>query len=174
LTLSLQDQFLECFAGDRVLDLRSLGVTANYDPLGRALRRLVAVASSCGSGGVGSASPTESPRPRRPRSPIGLRGAAPSKARNVFLRCDFEKLGSYDDVGRALRRLTEKGRLVQIGYELYAKAQRSPFSGKAAPVVGISRHAAEPLSRLGKTVEECDFSKDYSSGRSPRCRRAGR
>ena len=57
--------------------------------------------------------------------------------RNVFLRGDFVGLGSYDAVGRALRQMIQSGRLVQIGYGLYAKAERSPFSGKATPLVGI-------------------------------------
>lgn len=38
-----------------------------------------------------------------------------SKA-NVFLRKDFDKLGGYDQVGRALREVTRKGKLVKAGY----------------------------------------------------------
>lgn len=53
--------------------------------------------------------------------------------RNVFLRKDFAELGSYDAVGRALRQMTRTGKLVQIGYGLYAKAEVSPFTGKPAP-----------------------------------------
>lgn len=165
--LTLQDRLLERFDGDRVLDRRSLAVPANYDSVGRALRQLVREGKlvRVGRGRY---------RKGRGKAPVSSssiadqieRRVARAKVRNVFLRRDFEKLGSYDAVGRALRRLTEKGRLVQIGYGLYAKAERSPFSGKPAPVVGISRLAAEALSRLGKKVEESTFSKAYSSGRS--------
>lgn len=164
---ALKDQLLERFDGDRVLDRRSLAVSANYDSVGRALRQLVR---------EGKLVRVRRGRYRKAngKAPVSSgsiadqieRRIARAKARNVFLRGDFEKLGSYDAVGRALRRLTEKGRLVQIGYGLYAKAERSPFSGKPAPVVGISRLAAEALSRLGKKVEESSFSKAYGSGRS--------
>lgn len=164
---TLQDRLLERFEGERVLDRRSLDLPANYDSVGRALRQLVKEGKlvRVGRGRY---------RKARGKTPVSSASIADqiearvtrSKARNVFLRRDFEKFGSYDAVGRALRRLTEKGRLVQIGYGLYAKAQRSPFSGKAAPVLGISRLAAEALSRLGKKVEESTFSKAYSSGRS--------
>lgn len=164
---TLQDQLLGRFDGDRVLDRRSLAMPANYDSVGRALRQLVSEGKlvRVGRGRYRKA------RGKAPVSSASIadqieRRIARAKVRNVFLRRDFEKLGSYDAVGRALRRLTEKGRLVQIGYGLYAKAERSPFSGKPAPVVGISRLAAEALSRLGKKVEESSFSKAYSSGRS--------
>jgi hypothetical protein len=86
--------------------------------------------------------------------------------RNVFLRQDFGEFGSYDAVGRALRQATRDGRLVQIGYGLYAKAARSPFSGKATPVVGVKRLAGEALKRLGKSVEASSFDRAYNEGRS--------
>ena len=164
---TLQDQVLERFDGDRILDRRSLGVPGNYDSVGRALRQLVNDGKLVRVG-------RGSYRRARGKAPVSSasiadqieRRVARSKTRNVFLRRDFERLGSYDAVGRALRKLTEKGRLVQIGYGLYAKAERSPFSGKPAPVVGIGRLAAEALSRVGKKVEESSFSKAYSSGRS--------
>lgn len=42
---------------------------------------------------------------------------------DVFLRADFEQLGGYDQVGRALRELVTEGKLLKIGYGLYAKAR---------------------------------------------------
>jgi hypothetical protein len=86
--------------------------------------------------------------------------------RNVFLRKDFAGLGSYDAIGRALKQKTEDGKLVQIGYGLYAKAQVSPFTGKPAPVVGIKRLATEALERLGKEIAVSSFEDAYNSGRS--------
>ncbi len=164
---TLQDQVLERFDGGGVLDRRSLAMPGNYDSVGRALRQLVKDGKlvRVGRGSYRKARGKASVSSGSIADEIE-RQVARSKARNVFLRRDFEKLGSYDAVGRALRQLTEKGRLVQIGYGLYAKAERSPFSGKPAPVVGISRLAAEALSRLGKKVEESSFSKAYTSGRS--------
>ena len=35
--------------------------------------------------------------------------------REVFLRADFEKLGGYDQIGRALRQLTADGVLIKVG-----------------------------------------------------------
>ena len=164
---TLEDQLLERFDGDQVLDRRCLDLPGNYDSVGRALRRLVRQGKlvRMGRGRYRRASG------KAPVSYASIadqieRRVARSKTRTVFLRRDFEKLGSYDGVGRALRQLVEKGRLVQIGYGLYAKAQWSPFSGKPAPVVGFGRLAAEALSRLGKKVEQSSFSKAYSSGRS--------
>jgi hypothetical protein len=69
-------------------------------------------------------------------------------------------------VGRALRRKTEEGELVQIGYGLYARAARSPFTGRPAPVVGIRKLATEALGRLGKKVETSDLEMAYNLGRS--------
>ena len=44
------------------------------------------------------------------------------KRGDVFLRADFEDLGGYDQVGRALRQLVRDGRLVKVGQGLYARA----------------------------------------------------
>ncbi|MBC2662291.1 hypothetical protein H7F50_11035 [Novosphingobium flavum] len=86
--------------------------------------------------------------------------------RNVFLRADFDGFGSYDAVGRALRQQVQIGRLVQIGYGLYAKAEPSPLTGKPAPIVGIRTLASEAVRRLGKSVEPSRFDKAYNSGSS--------
>ena len=85
---------------------------------------------------------------------------------NVFLRKDFAEPGSYAAVGRALRQMTRSGKLVQIGYGLYAKAKVSPFTGKPVPLIGIRRLATEVLSRLGKEVSASTFDDAYNSGRS--------
>lgn len=86
--------------------------------------------------------------------------------RNVFIRSDFAKLGSYDSVGRALRHLMNNGQLVRIGYGLYAKAERSPFSGEPVPIVGIRRLATETLARLGKSTSASTLDVAYVGGRS--------
>ena len=163
--IALTDQILKRFTSGDVLGRAELGLSANYDSVGRVLgqlvdeRKLVRVGRGryrlAGANAASAPSIAEAIDRRVRRS-----------RRNVFLRSDFAKLGSYDAVGRALRRKTEEGSLVQIGYGLYAKADRSPLTGKAAPVVGIRRLATEALSRLGKKVEESSFSKAYSSGRS--------
>lgn len=162
----LTEQILARVPGSDIIDRADLKLDANYDSVGRALsqlvkeRKLVRVGRgryrrATGRGPVSSASIADMIDAKVRRS-----------KRNVFLRGDFTKLGSYDAVGRALRQVADSGRLVQIGYGLYAKAERSPFTGKPAPLVGISKLAAEAMRRLGKVVEPTAFDKAYATGRT--------
>jgi len=89
-----------------------------------------------------------------------------NRRRGVFLRADFADLGEYDQVGRALRRLVRKGRLIRIGQGLYAKAAQSPFDGSLAPVKGIRALAAEALSRLGVKSGLSRLEKAYNAGQT--------
>lgn len=162
----LAQEILERVPEGRTVSRAELMNDANYDSIGRVLRRLVEEGKLVRVG-----------RGRYRRS--GARQGASSATigerigqkvgrsrRNVFLRTDFTDLGSYDAVGRALRRMVDKGELVQIGYGLYAKAERSPFTGKPAPLVGIRRLATEALTRLGATVAQSGGEKAYNTGRS--------
>jgi hypothetical protein len=87
-------------------------------------------------------------------------------SRNVFLRQDFAKLGSYNDIGRAMRQMAKDGELLRIGYGLYAKAEVSPLTGRPVPLIGIKRLATEALLRLGEEVSPSTFEDSYNSGRS--------
>ncbi|MBY8823329.1 hypothetical protein [Sphingomonas colocasiae] len=163
----LTDQILDRFTEGETLGRTDLALPADYDSVGRALnqlvreKRLVRVARG---------------RYRKADEvPAGVAAGSIADAldrkvrqskRNVFLRGDFATLGSYDAVGRALRRKVEQGSLVQIGYGLYAKAERSPFTGKPAPLVGIKKLATEALRRLGKTIAASSFEDAYNRGRS--------
>lgn len=73
-----------------------------------------------------------------------------AKKKNVFLRKDFEKLGGYKQVGRALNQLTEEGILIKIGYGLYAKARKNSLTGKPmlAADNGFAQVSEEALKRL--------------------------
>jgi hypothetical protein len=163
---TLTDQILERFADRSTIARDGLLLEANYDSVGRALsnlvkeRKIVRVGRgrykmATGSAPISVASIAEQIERRIGRS-----------KRNVFLRSDFGAFGSYDAVGRALRQMANSGKLIQIGYGLYAKAAPSPFSGKPAPLVGIKRLAAEALGRLGKAVEPSSFERSYNAGRS--------
>lgn len=44
------------------------------------------------------------------------------KRADVFVRADFQGIGSYDQVGRALRQLVLRGRLMKIGFGIYSRA----------------------------------------------------
>jgi hypothetical protein len=47
------------------------------------------------------------------------------KRGDVFVRADFEDLGGYEQVGRALRGLIRKRELVKVGQGRYARARTS-------------------------------------------------
>jgi hypothetical protein len=88
------------------------------------------------------------------------------KRGDVFLRADFSDLGGYDQVGRALRLLVGKGKLLKIGQGLYARAAASPFDGTPAPVKGLRALAAEALGRLGVESSPTRFEQAYNSGQT--------
>lgn len=88
------------------------------------------------------------------------------KKGDVFLRRDFEDLGGYDQVGRGLRRLAAKGRLVRIGYGIYARATVSPLSGKIVPAKPLPALAREALARLNVETAPSEFERAYGEGRT--------
>ena len=49
------------------------------------------------------------------------------KRGDVFLREDFRDLCGYDQVGRALRQLVQKGQPLKLGYGIDTRAAKSPF-----------------------------------------------
>lgn len=101
------------------------------------------------------------------RKPLERRIAlriARSKA-SVFLRGDFKDLGGYDQVGRSLRRLTAKAKLIRIGYGVYARAVLSPITGQVMPAKPLPALAAEVLSRLDVETVPSTFAQAYN-GRS--------
>jgi len=86
----------------------------------------------------------------------------------VFLPRDFVDLGGEDQILRALRKLVREGRLIRLGYGVYARAERSKLTGQpilAAPdgFVGASRAA---LNKLGVKWEPTEWERAYNEGRS--------
>ncbi|AXH63445.1 DUF6088 family protein [Providencia huaxiensis] len=53
--------------------------------------------------------------------------------RSVFLRSDFSKIADYDQVGRILKKLTDNGLLMRIGYGVYVRARVNRITGKLMP-----------------------------------------
>jgi hypothetical protein len=88
------------------------------------------------------------------------------KQSSVLLREDFDDLGGYDQVGRALLALTKKGKLVKIGYGLYAKTRVSSLTGKTVPVEPLPVLARNALNRLGVAALPSQAETDYRQGRS--------
>lgn len=88
------------------------------------------------------------------------------KRGDVFLRSDFDDLGGYDQVGRALRQLVEKGRLMKVGYGMYARTRPSILDGTPVPTKGIRELAAEALGRLGIETAPTRLDEANASGKS--------
>ncbi len=86
------------------------------------------------------------------------------KKQSVFLRQDFADLGGYDQVGRILREFARAGKLVKIGYGLYAKAKTSALTGEIVPVAPLPMLAKEALARLGVEIAPSRLEKDYNAG----------
>jgi hypothetical protein len=86
----------------------------------------------------------------------------------VFLPREFADLGGEDQVLRALRRLTADGRLVRLGYGIYARAVKSRLSGE--PMLyspnGFSGAARQALDKLGVAWEPTEAERAYNEGRS--------
>lgn len=97
------------------------------------------------------------------------------KRGDVFLRADFEDLGGYDQVGRILRGLVKRGRLVRIGQGLYARARPSLTGGEPVPARGLASLKEAPA-RVGIETVPTRFDQNYDAGRTtqvPTGRRVG-
>ncbi len=162
----LATRILERIPEGQIVDRSSLAPDANYDSVGRVLnmlvkqRKLVRVGRGRYRRAVNRNSVSTGTIEDRIQRKISR------SKRNVFLRKNFEDFGSYDAVGRALKKNTESGRLIQISKGVYAKAEYSRLTGKPAPVVGIKTLASEALERLGYKVMPSSLEKNYNQGRS--------
>lgn len=88
------------------------------------------------------------------------------KKLNVFLRDDFLDLGGYDQIGRVLKHLVTKGKLIRLGYGLYAKAKISALNGETVPTAPLSKLGKEALSRLNVQTTPTKAEIAYQEGRS--------
>jgi hypothetical protein len=93
---------------------------------------------------------------------------ARKRGEDVFLPREFADLGGEDQVLRALRSLTRDGRLVRLGYGVYARAITSKLSGK--PILyspnGLAGAARQALNKLGVKWEPTEAERAYNEGRS--------
>jgi hypothetical protein len=103
-------------------------------------------------------------KPRTLKMKILLRTSL--KVDMVFMRDDFDELGDYDQVGRALRELVREKKLIKIGYGLYAKARVSEITGELVPQAPLPRLAKDALSKLKVKTYLTTSDKDYNAGRS--------
>jgi hypothetical protein len=85
------------------------------------------------------------------------------KRGDVFLRADFEDLGGYDQVGRALRKIVREGQLLRVGQGLYARARPSMTSGELVPARGLAT-LTEALGRVGIETVPTRLERAYNAG----------
>jgi hypothetical protein len=84
----------------------------------------------------------------------------------VVLRADFESMGSASQISRALKELIQAGKLIRLGYGVYAKARPSILSGKPVARVSLAELAQEALQKLGVPVELGRAQAAYASGKT--------
>ena len=90
-----------------------------------------------------------------------------TRSRNeVFMRKDFDDIADYDQVGRVLRQLVAKGKIVKIGHGLYAKAGVSPLSNRTVPRRGLRDLATEALKKLKVEVAPSSYDRAYNEGKT--------
>jgi|TARA_Y100000031_G_C8211383_1_gene381141 hypothetical protein len=85
---------------------------------------------------------------------------------SVFLRDDFSDLGGYDQIGRVLKGLAEKGLLMKLGYGLYTRTKKSSLTGKRIPEKSLPDLVPEIMSKLGVETAPSLAEREYSTGLS--------
>lgn len=88
------------------------------------------------------------------------------KKGDVFLRADFEDLGSYDRVGVVLKRFVRAGKLLRLGQGVYTRAAPSIIDGEPVPVKNITAVVSEALGRLGVKTGPTKIDRAQSEGRT--------
>lgn len=82
----------------------------------------------------------------------------------VFLRSDFDAMGSQSQISRGLSSLIGSGRIVRIGYGVFAKAKVSSISGKPIPREPLEVLALQTLMKLGVPPELGKAQSEYARG----------
>jgi len=67
----------------------------------------------------------------------------------VFLRDDFNRFGTYRQVCRVVKELSDEGKLMRLGYGTYVKARPSSISGKPVPDESLVNIGLEAMKKLG-------------------------
>jgi hypothetical protein len=86
---------------------------------------------------------------------------------DAFLTREFRDLAGERQVLRALRELTEEGKLIRLGYGAYARAEISPLTNQ--PMLagdGFGAVSREVLDKLKIRWEPTAAERDYNEGRS--------
>ena len=84
----------------------------------------------------------------------------------VLMRADFEGMGSPSQISRAFKALMAEGKIVRLGYGVYAKARSSTLSGKPVPRVTLAELAQEALQKLDVPARLGRAQREYMEGRT--------
>jgi len=104
---------------------------------------------------------------RRPTLREQLEERIADRGDDAFLTREFLDLGGERQVLRALRELTEEGKLIRLGYGVYARAEISPITRQ--PMLagdGFNAVARRALDKLNVPWEPPAAEQDYNAGRS--------
>jgi hypothetical protein len=85
---------------------------------------------------------------------------------DAFLTREFRDLGGERQLLRALRELTEDGRLIRLGYGVYGRAEISPLTKQ--PMLsgdGFGTVSRQVLDKLGVPWEPTQAERAYNEGR---------
>ena len=96
----------------------------------------------------------------------GWKSASRASAATCFCARISDDLGGYDQVGRALRKLVRKGRLLKLGYGIYTRATRSPFIDKPLPTEGAARAARRRWRVLASRPRRPGLEQRYNAGKT--------
>jgi hypothetical protein len=86
---------------------------------------------------------------------------------DAFLTREFRDLSGERQVLRALRELTDEGKLIRLGYGVYGRAELSPITSQ--PMLagdGFGAVSRQVLDKLKVRWEPTSAERDYNEGRS--------
>jgi hypothetical protein len=85
-----------------------------------------------------------------------------SLSSKVVLRADFNELGSYRQISRALHTLVSEKKLAKIGFGIYAKAYPSQYTDLPLIAGGTDVAFRQALKRLGVQWKTCSDEQAYN------------
>jgi len=85
---------------------------------------------------------------------------------NIVQRKDIQEMAGPRQLSRCFRDLVLMGKLIKIGYGIYAKAYTSQYTSKPIIQGGFSSICKEALTKLGIQWEPGTAEKEYNAGLS--------
>jgi hypothetical protein len=85
---------------------------------------------------------------------------------SVFLRNEFDRMGNYRQVSRAISEVVASGMLVRVGFGLYATARPSTINGQTVPTETLLKIGLEVMEKIGVSADVGNDAMDLREGRS--------